>query len=195
MQATCPVCHARFAIEAALTDPEARRFIAAVLESPVDPSLVLRYLGCFRPQKRVLGWRRATRLAEELVEAMRAGRIRRRGRDWPAPPELWTEALTTTIARRDEGALDLPFRDHAYLFEVVMRASGKAEAAEERRIETMRRDRGSRGHGEAKSALAAALSGVEAAEPSHEERRASYRDGIAKAREILGTKAPDEGAS
>ena len=187
MQGTCPVCFARFAIEAAFAEPAARRFITTVVELPVRPDLVVRYLGLFRPPKRALAWSRANRLADELAEAMRAGRIRRRGRDWAAPPEAWTEALATVVARRDEGALDLPFRDHAYLWEVLMRAASRSEAAQERAVEEERRDRATRGDGEAKSAIDIALKVAAAAGPSDEERREAYRAGMAGVRKILGT--------
>lgn len=188
MQATCPVCFARFALEAALVEPEARRFVTALLALPAHAELALRYLGCFRPAKKALAWRRATRLVGELDGAMRQGSIRRRGRDWPAPPSAWAEALETVLARRDAGALDLPLRDHAYLWEVLARAAHRAEAGEERAVEAARRNGPRRGAGEARSAIDTALAGVESAgaSTSDAERRAAYRDGMAQVRRILG---------
>ena len=170
MQATCPVCFARFAVEAAFTEPEARQLIKTVLELPVRPDLALRYLGCFRPKRRQLAWARANRLVAELDKAMRAGSVRRRGRIWAAPPELWTEAMNTAIARRDEGALDLPFRDHAYLYECVMRASNRREAAEERRIEEERRRPAPPGNGEARPAIDIARASTDPDYDAMEER-------------------------
>ena len=189
MQGTCPVCFARFAVEAAFTEPAARHFIAALLALPHHPEPALRYLGCFRPAKRALAWSRATRLVGELDSAMRTGAIRRRGRDWAVTPALWAEAFETVLARRGDGALDLPFKDHAYLWEVLARAASRVEATEERRVEEARRSAPRRGDGKARSAIDIALAGTEVVERAalDAEDRAAWRAGMAQVRAILGT--------
>ena len=141
MQLTCPVCAARYAVEAALSDDAARAALAAALSCSVPGPIVVLYLGLFRPRQRALSWRRAGKLIAELSEAMAAGRIRRRGRDWPLTPAQWREGMETCIARRDAGRLDTPLRDHAYLYEVLAGLSSKAEGAEEAAREAERRAR------------------------------------------------------
>lgn len=194
MQATCPVCFARFALEAALTESAARACMAAVLALPHHPERALRYLGCFRPKQKALAWSRATRLVAELDAAMRAGAVRRRGRDWAVDAALWAEGFETVLRARGDGALDLPLRDHAYLWEVLARAAGRAEAAAERSVEQARRHRPRRGDGAPRSAIDVALAGAEVVEETLDDdaRRAAYRAGMAEVRKILGARAPGE---
>lgn len=131
MNITCPCCGGRFSIEAALTDEAARRAVAAALAMPAPlGESVLRYLALFRPAKRALSWSRATRLLEELNAAIRAGTIRRHGRDWAAPQALWMEALRRVT---EQPPAQLPLKDHAYLFEIVCRLSSSGEARQEQR--------------------------------------------------------------
>lgn len=147
MQLTCPCCFARFAIEAALTDDDARRAVAAALKMPAPlGDLVLRYIGLFRAPKRALSWDRAARLIEELLAPMQAGRIERHGRVWAAPLEAWKAALTEMLDRRDK--LQLPLKSHGYLFEVVSAQANKSEAQTEAKAEEQKRSRPHRNAGE-----------------------------------------------
>lgn len=140
MQIACPCCHARFALEAALTDADARRAVAAALKMPAPlGDLVLRYIGLFRAPKRALSWDRAARLIEELLAPMQAGRIERHGRTWAAPLEAWRVALTEMLDRRDK--LQLPLKSHGYLFEIIAAQANKTEAQIEARAEEHKRQR------------------------------------------------------
>lgn len=147
MEATCPSCLARFPLAAALTDAAARQALVEALRCAAPAPLVLAYLECFRPPKRSLSWSRARRLLAELADAMAAGEVRRRGRSWTVTREVWTEALEVVNERRASGQLQTPLRDHAYLWEVVSGLANRAEAAEERRVETERQGRRGGGGG------------------------------------------------
>ncbi len=140
MQLTCPVCFARYSLEAALSDDDARRAVAAALKMPAPlGDLVLRYIGLFRAPKRALSWDRAARLIEELLVPMQAGRIERHGRTWAAPLDAWRAALTDMLDRRDK--LQLPLRSHGYLFEVITAQANKTEAQAESKAEEQKRQR------------------------------------------------------
>lgn len=140
MQLTCPSCFARFPLEAALNDDEARHALARAFEFP--PALakpVMRYLACFAPRQRALQWPRVVRLLDELVPAIRSGRVVRHGREWAAPIEAWQMALDTVLRARDAGKLRLPLKSHGYLFEIVAAAADSAEARDEAATEAKRR--------------------------------------------------------
>ena len=140
MQLTCPVCFARFALEAALNDEDARRAITRLATLGDDTlRLVVTYVGLFRPPKHVLAWRRAGRLIDEVVDIIESGTIHRRGRPRALTRAQFAEALEVVIERRNSGRLDLPLRTHAYLFEVAVGIADKAEGAAERATEEARR--------------------------------------------------------
>lgn len=133
MQLTCPCCNGRFPIESALQDDAARRAVAAALRLPPPlGDLVLRYLGCFRPEKRALAWDRAARLLDELLDLISTAQVKRNQVTRPAPLDAWKYALESTLEARDAGTLDLPLKNgHAYLAEIVWRESGRRQGRRE----------------------------------------------------------------
>ncbi|MEM7399291.1 MAG: hypothetical protein AAF354_10145 [Pseudomonadota bacterium] len=142
MQITCPCCHARFPIEAALNDDRAREAVAIALRFPPQFSdLLLRYIALFRPQKSALSWQRAGRLMMELSEAIKEGQIQRKGRTWQAPPEHWRLAFELMVAKRDD--LKLPLTTHGYLYEILLGMADQVEATAERQQDSERRNRSS----------------------------------------------------
>ena len=146
MVVTCPCCFARFAIEAALTDDDARRAVAAALKMPAPlGELVLRYIGLFRPAKRALAWDRAAALIDALLLPIQAGRVERHGRVWAAPLDAWRAALTEMLDRRDK--LQLPLKSHGYLFEIVTAQANKTEARIEQDAEDQKHRRAHRDSG------------------------------------------------
>lgn len=147
MQLTCPCCFARFAIEAALTDDDARRAVAVALKMPAPlGDLILRYIGLFRPAKRALSWAHAAKLLTELLGPIQAGRVERNGRTWAAPAEAWKAAIEQMLAQRDR--LTLPLKTHGYLFEIIAGQANKAEAQAESKAEETKRERPHRDVGE-----------------------------------------------
>ena len=141
MLLTCPACAARFSLEAAVEDAEARGALAKAFElSELGPQ-VAAYLGLFRPPKRALAWRRVRRLVSELVETIEAGEIHRRGRAWTIEPGAFALGLAAVIERRDQGKLTTPLKDHAYLFETVINHSERLAGEAERKRDEERRGR------------------------------------------------------
>ncbi len=151
MQLVCPCCHARFPIEAALNDAEARAAIEEVVRHFGDEvaRLSVRYLGTFRPAKRVLAWSRFARLLRVLAETMASDHLERNGRPWRVTREQWAEALGVVVGRHQAGQLTLPMKDHGYLFEVARRLADRAEAEAERAAEAELRNRPRSGGGPA----------------------------------------------
>ena len=136
MNLTCPACFARFQLDAALNDTSARHAIAIALELPGELGpLLLRYLGCFNPPQRAASWSRINRLLNELNAAINAGKIRRHGRDWHTTTPIWHQALTTLLARKDTGKLNLPLDDHNYLYAITADLADKAEGVQEKTAE------------------------------------------------------------
>lgn len=148
MQISCPVCHARYALEAALTDAAAREAVALALKLPAPlGELLLGYIGLFRPTKRSLSWSRVTKLLTELQSMIKAGEIERNGRAWAAPQAHWQAALEQMLTRRDK--LSLPLANHGYLLEILAGMANKAEGrAEAEDIERKRQPAAHRPAGE-----------------------------------------------
>lgn len=138
MQIVCPSCHARYALEAGLSEADARRVmpIAGRLPPSIAP-LAFSYLGLFRPAQRSLSWRRTADLLGELADMIEEGGIRRRGRAWKADVTAFQTALETVLNRRDK--LTLPLKNHGYLMEVLVGVVNGQEAKAERETETARR--------------------------------------------------------
>ena len=150
MRIVCPVCYAVHELDALLADEDARQALMTLSGLPgglARPAVL--YLGCFRPAKRALSWARFRRLLDEIAGMIDAGSIRRRGRAWPVSAEQWGEAFRAVVERRDAGALELPLKGHGYLLEVAMGVANRAEAAEEREVEEVRRARGGTGPSDA----------------------------------------------
>jgi hypothetical protein len=48
-----------------------------------------------------------------------AKQIKRGHHSYPAPMGAWVWAINTILERRDQGKLQLPFKNHGYLYEVI----------------------------------------------------------------------------
>ena len=140
MNVTCPSCGAEMDLDVLLAHEDSRQAMARlVLLSVPLGRVMLQYLRLFKPATRQLGHGRVVRLIEELLPDIERGAVTHKGRDWPAPRELWQEAVEKMLAQRD--ALTLPMKSHGYLYEVIVGLADKAEAAEEREREEERRAR------------------------------------------------------
>lgn len=139
----CPVCLSKINIVSAINDAEARKAVAAALKLPgTAGDRVLRYIQFFNPKSRSLSWDRFTRLLTELTDCISKATVHRNGRDWAAPQQYWIDALDDMLARVNK--LDLPLKDHAYLFEIVANRSNKAEGKRERKREEQNHGKGRR---------------------------------------------------
>ena len=140
----CPVCSARFPIEAGIADGQARQAIQCVANLPAPlGDLVIGYFGLFAPKGKATAWRKVARIAGELVELIRADQVRFGPRALPVSPDLWRAALEAVLERRDK--LDLPLKNHNYLLAIIApeaeRRAGRADAERERQTEAERRHR------------------------------------------------------
>jgi hypothetical protein len=134
----CPECGLQGDLIAFLVDGEARLLAAEFARVPAETgNLTARYLGLFKPAGRALALHKATRLVRELADAMQAGAVPRKGRDWPTSPAMWRQALETMLDARER--LTLPLKTHGYLFEIVAGLADRQEAREERVVEQRRR--------------------------------------------------------
>ena len=118
MRLICPSCGAMHSAEAWTNDEDARQVVATIAELPRDVARwALPYLGLFRPKARVLSWKRARRLVEELRDFAMAPEISWKGQPpRPNAPEAWARGLEQ-ISVRPPG--DLPLQGHNYLRAIV----------------------------------------------------------------------------
>ncbi|MGA0610524.1 hypothetical protein [Caldimonas sp. KR1-144] len=120
MQLTCPCCHVRFPLEAALQDEAGRELLAllAGLDSAIARPLAS-YLGFFRATKTQLGWDRALRLAREVLDlTVDQGHLQ--------------VALDETVAAMAEKRAQSgwkPLGGHNYLRRVLESATARLEAS------------------------------------------------------------------
>lgn len=132
--AACPSCGAKYPLEAAIADVEARRALAAAIKAL--PQEVLRrlvgYLGYHAPQGRAMAWDKTARVIDELVALIEPGNVKRgSGAPRAAPGWLWATAMDEIGAMHDEGDLSLPLKGHGLLEEICYRLAGKAEGKRE----------------------------------------------------------------
>jgi hypothetical protein len=196
MRITCPSCHAEASLDVLVGREADARAVSAFLARHVQlGDVLLRYVALFRPAKRRLGLARMVALIEELMPDIERGAIARKGRDWPAPPELWRAAIEQVLANNAKGSLTLPLSGHGYLHEVLQGMSDKAEGQAEREAEGQRRGRAHVDSGPVKLQAAAAVSALPVADKPSEQ----VRDRLRQARANLALNSlplsPSEGGN
>ena len=139
MKLRCPSCgHAASILDFA--NEEAARqcvYLAADLPKPLG-KLLMRYIGLFRPATRSLSWERTLKLMQQLKSDIDQGRIQYNGRIWPAPDGLWHKALNTMIKQADQQKLQLPLKNHNYLYTIISSEQNGVETRDEQKIEEKR---------------------------------------------------------
>jgi hypothetical protein len=185
MRLTCPACNAEMSLDVLLGREADARAVAGLLELSLPfGALLLGYVALFRPPKRRLGLARMVGLVEELLPDIERQAVRRKGRDWPCPPELWRTGLQTVQTMRDKGTLTLPLTSHALLYEVLASAADKAEGKAEALREAARRDHRPAGAASAGPvAMAAAVPEMEA--PAEERADPKVLERLKKARQAV----------
>lgn len=143
---TCRVCGAETSVEQMvhdiIDDAHARRLLRDVLNiNLVLGAHVLRYLRLHKPAKQGMRWAKLRPLMVELLQAIQAGAITRKGRSWQVGADAWRAAFEATFKAAEDGKLDLPLAGNAYLYEVAMRLADKAEAQAEKQHEHTLRSR------------------------------------------------------
>lgn len=142
---TCPVCRTKMDLDAiirsATEDAEARRLIEYLVlhHQPTVGAAVMRYLRLFTPPKNRLSWRRARTIIGEIVEALKAHKIARGGREWRVTVDDFDAAFKSVFMAVEKGSVELPLPNNNYLWEVLRSRTNRAEAREEQqRIEQAR---------------------------------------------------------
>lgn len=143
---TCATCGAEESLDALIhrmiDDDQVRRLIADIMTTSLPlGGLVLRYLRLHKPAKQKLRMDKVAKVLSELLGDMQRGTIERKGRGWAIDKEGWKLALEAVFAAELKGSLTLPLDGNAYLYEVVMRLSDKAEGEAEKAAATSSKSR------------------------------------------------------
>jgi hypothetical protein len=143
---TCATCGAEESLDALIhrmiDDEQVRRLIADIMTTSLPlGGLVLRYLRLHKPAKQKLRMDKVAKVLSELLGDMQRGTIERKGRGWAIDKEGWKLALEAVFAAELKGSLTLPLDGNAYLYEVVMRLSDKAEGEAEKVAATSSKSR------------------------------------------------------
>lgn len=120
MKTRCPACGATCSLDALLGHGDASQAFVASLNLTGDLAKPLvKYLALFRSESRDLTFERTAKLLSEITPDILAKQIKRGHHSYPAPMGAWVWAINTIIERRDQGKLQLPFKNHGYLYEVL----------------------------------------------------------------------------
>lgn len=137
IRGTCPECGFQGDVVAFFVETDARQGMAEAARLPPElASLVIRYLGLFRPPERALSLSKATRLIHELADAVEAGTVERRGRAWHTTTVTWKSGLEAMLDARDR--LTLPLKNHNYLYEILAGLADQIEGKAEQQVEAAR---------------------------------------------------------
>lgn len=147
---TCAVCGAEESLDALIhrmiDDEQVRRLIADIMTTSLPlGGLVLRYLRLHKPAKQKLRMDKVAKILHELLGDMQRNCIERKGREWHIDKEGWKLALEAVFAAELKGSLTLPLDGNAYLYEVIMRLSDKAEGEAEKTAQASSRGRAYQG--------------------------------------------------
>ena len=120
MKTRCPACGATCSLDALLGHGDASQAFVASLNLTGDLAKPLvKYLALFRSESRDLTFERTAKLLSEITPDILAKQIKRGHHSYPAPMGAWVWAINTILERRDQGKLQLPFKNHGYLYEVI----------------------------------------------------------------------------
>ncbi len=120
MKTRCPACGATCSLDALLGHSDASQAFVASLNLTGDLAKPLvKYLALFRSESRDLTFERTAKLLGEITPDILAKQIKRGHHSFPAPMGAWVWAINTILERRDQGKLQLPFKNHGYLYEVI----------------------------------------------------------------------------
>ncbi|HWO99750.1 MAG TPA: hypothetical protein VNL74_03900 [Methylococcus sp.] len=140
MKMVCPACGALMSLDVVIAHEGAREAVQMALHLPAPVGkLLIQYLALFRPPKRQLTLDRMARLLEEILPMIQDGQIRRAGRVWAAPQELWQAALQEILDRDRGHPFKRPLKSHGYLLEILASLANRAEASREAAHEERRR--------------------------------------------------------
>lgn len=128
MKTKCPACGATCSLDALLGHSDASQaFVASLNLTGELAKPLIKYLAMFRSESRDLTFERTAKLLNEIASDIAAKKIQRNRHSYPAPVGAWVWAIGLMLERRDQGKLQLPLKNHGYLYEVI--SSFKAEYA------------------------------------------------------------------
>ena len=120
MKTRCPACGATTSLDALLGHGDAgQAFVASLNLTGELANPLVKYLSMFRSDSRDLTFERVAKLLNEIVPDIVAKKIKRGHHTYPAPIGAWIWAINTILERLDQGKLQLPFKNHGYLYEVL----------------------------------------------------------------------------
>ena len=135
MKTRCPACGATCSLDALLGHGDASQAFVASLNLTGDLAKPLvKYLALFRSESRDLTFERTAKLLSEITPDILAKQIKRGHHSYPAPMGAWVWAINTILERRDQGKLQLPFKNHGYLYEVITSYKPEYAPAQEAKL-------------------------------------------------------------
>lgn len=133
----CPACGATFSVDVWLANHEARLFVIAMAKTPPDiTSRIPGYLGMFRRPGGSVGWAKALKILQDLIDLVAPGQVDVKGGMRPSPPGMWAKGIDQLISQKAK--IDLPLTSHGYLLSIVREMADKEDAANERRRDDRR---------------------------------------------------------
>lgn len=120
MKTRCPACGSTCSLDALLGHSDASQAFVASLNITGDLAKpLIKYLAMFRSENRDLTFERTAKLLNEIAPDILSKQISRNRVNYPAPQAAWVWAINTMLERRDQGKLQLPLKNHGYLYEVI----------------------------------------------------------------------------
>lgn len=120
MKCKCPACGASFSLDALLGHSDASQAFLASLNLLGDLAKpLIKYLALFRPEHRDLTFERASKLLNELAPDLLNQQIYCNRQSYPAPQKAWIWAINQMLEYREMGKLQLPLKNHNYLYQVM----------------------------------------------------------------------------
>lgn len=142
----CPACGAEFDLAVAFSHELDQRALSrlAAVSIPLG-ARVLQYIALFTPPKQRLTAAKKIKLILQLLPDLERKAITHKGRDWAAPLDAWAQAFDQMLAARDAQRLELPMKNHGYLYAVLAGMADKFEARAEQEREQQHRTAPRRG--------------------------------------------------
>ncbi len=120
MKTRCPACGATCSLDALLGHSDASKAFVSALSVTGDlQHPLIKYLAMFRSDSRDLTFERTAKLISDIAPDIVAKEIKRGHHTYPAPRAAWVWAIATMMERREQGKLQLPLKNHGYLYEVI----------------------------------------------------------------------------
>lgn len=138
---TCTVCGTDLDLAALFAHADDQRALARLVAVSVPlGARVLLYVSLFKPEKQNLTAAKKIKLILQLLPDLERKAIAYKGRDWDAPLAAWAQAIDGMIDARNAGRLELPMKNHNYLYSTLSRMAHGVESVAEAKREEDRRN-------------------------------------------------------